>query len=307
MNNYDFFNKNKNGLHLSEAEKSGVAYSLSAILPALLSLIFVIALSSFAATEETKTQDWYLYLTFLLPQAASLLLLLTFVKFTKTPLLQVSGAKKTHWKYFLLAVALQIGLLSLSEVNVWFIEWLSESGYSGGDISLPSMEGFGFFGVLFVVGVLPAVLEEGVFRGVLLNGLKGFGTLGCCLICGGLFALYHQNPSQTVYQFICGCAFALVAVRSGSALPTMLSHFINNALILVLTKLGVETFPIWFLVLSALCLVLALGYLIFLDKPNGGILQEQTEKKSIIAKQFFLCASVGIFIYSVTWVASLFI
>ena len=307
MNNYYFFDKNKKGTMLSTAEKSGLAYSMAAILPAIFSLVFVIVLSAVGITKEAQGQDWYLYLSFLLPQIASAVLIFWFVKFTKTPLLQATGVKKTHWKYFLLAVALQIGLLSLSEVNVWFIELLSEAGYAGGDIVLPSLDGFGFVGVLLVVGILPALLEEGVFRGILLNGLKGFGTLGCCLLCGGLFALYHQNPSQTIYQFCCGCAFALVAVRSGSALPTMLSHFINNALILVLTKLGVETFPVWFFVISAVCLVGSLIYLIFLDEKKTDEPQPQEEKKSVIAKQFFLCASVGIFIYSVTWVASLFV
>ena len=107
-----------------------------------------------------------------------------------------------------------------------------------------------------------------------------------------------------MYQFLCGSAFALVAVRSGSTLPTMLSHFINNALILILTKLGVQTMPVWFYILSAVCLVGSLVYLIFIDK------KEQTSKEMGVdsdgVKQFFWCASVGLFIYVVVWIAALF-
>ncbi len=306
MGNYYFFDKNINGRNLTDPEKSGIAYSMAAVLPAILSLVFVIVMLAFGQTSETvKGQDWYLYVTFLLPQIASVLLIVWFVTFTKTPLVSATGAKKTGWQYYVLAVALQIGLLSLADLNVWFIEFLSEGGYAGQDLELPSMDGFGFVGVLFVIAVLPAILEECVFRGLVINGLKGIGTLGCCLLCGGLFAFYHQNPSQTIYQFICGSAFALVVLRSGSTLPTMLSHFINNALILTLTKLGVESMPVWFYILSGVCLVGSLVYLIFFDKPKPDVAQETVDKKRIF-KQFLLCASVGLFIYVIVWVSALF-
>ena len=306
MATYYFFDKNKNGRTLTAPEKSGLAYSVAAILSAFLSLLFVIVLTALGQTgEEVEKQDWYRYLTFLIPQLASLLVIVWFVTFTQSPLLQWTGVKKTSWKYYLLAVALQIGLMSLSELNTRFIQLLSESGYVDSEIPLPNMDGFGFIGVIFVVAVLPAILEEGVFRGIILNGLKELGALVCCLICGGLFALYHQNPSQTIYQFICGSAFALVALRSGSALPTMLSHFINNALILTLTKFGVQTLPVWFYAASAVCLVGSLVYLIFFDK--GQEEQPLLENKGSEAKQFFCCASVGLMIYAIVWVASLFV
>ena len=304
MENYNFLDKYKNGQMLSEAEKSGLAYSAAAIFPAIFSLVIVILLSAFGQTSETVNgQDWYLYLTFLTPQIATVCVISVFVWFTKNPLLPSMGIKKASWKYYLLAVALQIGLLLLSELNVWFIELLSEAGYADQGVSLPSMDGFGFVGVLFVVALLPAIFEEGLFRGVVLNGLKGLGTVGCCLVCGGLFALYHQNPSQTVYQFVCGSAFALVVLRSGSAMPTMLAHFFNNALILTLTRLGVESLPLWFYILAGVCLVGSLVYLIFLDKGQEEL---TVVAKKAQAKQFFLCASVGLFVYGIVWVAALF-
>ena len=53
------------------------------------------------------------------------------------------GYRKTSWKYFLIAIALQFGLLfSLDKVNSYFLELLELIGYSGGmsdASSLPSM------------------------------------------------------------------------------------------------------------------------------------------------------------------------
>ena len=158
--------------------------------------------------------------------------------------------------------------------------------------------------MLAVVALLPAIFEEIFFRGVLLHGLKNFSQTCAVLLCGALFALYHQNPAQTVYQFCCGAAFALVAIRAKSILPTVLSHFINNAVILILTKFGLTEFstPVFWTVVtvSTLCLIASLGYLLFIDKEK----ERQTQNKEE-QKRFFLFAAVGIFACAFTWLAVL--
>ena len=164
-------------------------------------------------------------------------------------------------------------------------------------------DGAGFIGVFFVVAVLPALLEELIFRGAILDGLKtAFGTLGSVLICGALFALYHQNPAQTAYQFCCGAAFALVAVKAGTILPTVLSHFINNAAIVIMFRAGLvefsRGFKIPFMICSALALVGTIAYLVFFDKREKGT---QTPRKS----DFFKYAAAGIFIFALSWITTL--
>ncbi|MBQ7368237.1 MAG: CPBP family intramembrane metalloprotease, partial [Clostridia bacterium] len=248
------------------ASSAGGAFSIAAVLPVLFSAIFLIAVGQI---DYTKT-EWGLYIAYILPQLAFAVTAIWYARQTKTPLKTAIRAQKCKPKYFLLALLLQIGLLSLSELNALFLELLGNFGYEDKGILLPSMNGFGFFGVLFVVAVLPAVLEELMFRGVVLGGLKSFGELGSAVLCGALFALYHQNPAQTLYQFCCGFAFALVALRAGSILPTVFSHFFNNALILGLTKAGIGAFPapvaLAVFGVSLLCLVLSLVWLFHFDK-----------------------------------------
>ena len=135
---------------------------------------------------------------------------------------------------------------------------------------------------------------------------RGGEHIRAVLICGALFSLYHQNPAQTIYQFCCGAAFALVAMRSGSVLPTVLAHFVNNAVILILTKFGVSEFSapvfITIVVISAVCLVLSLVYLVFLDenKPSEETPLRETEIKTE-RKNFWICAAVGIAVCVLTW------
>ncbi len=289
----------------TQASASGIAFSVASVLPTVLSVLFLLCVGS----GDFSQTDWFLYVSYALPQIAFLITAVWFLYYLKQPIGQTLKNQKCKPRYFLLAFLLQLGLFSLSELNALFLEFLGNFGYVDVGISLPSMDGFGFIGVLFVVAVLPAVFEEIMFRGVLLNGLKSFGKTGAVLLCGALFALYHQNPAQTLYQFCCGVAFALIALRAGSVLPTVFSHFLNNALILTLAKFGVESFPvpvaIVLLTVSVICLILSLVWLFFWDKNKEEKLEMQAVNKTE-RKRFFLCASVGIAICALTWIAVLF-
>ena len=249
-------------------------------------------------------QDWYLYASFLISPASFALVVWYIFRWSKTSLKAEIKAQICPARYFIIAIVLQCGLLCLSQLNSIFLDWLTNFGYEDTPINLPSMDGFGFVGVLVAVALLPAIFEELIFRGLLLKGMRSFGTVGAVLLNGALFSLYHQNPAQTLYQFCCGTAFALMAIRAGSILPTVLSHFINNALILILTKYNLDTFSptvsaVVFTV-SALCLAVSLVWLLFVDRKND--YHRPKEKQTATAqKEFFVCASVGIIFCLLTW------
>ena len=292
------------------AKASGLTFTLATIAVVGVSFLFLTALvvSGLAANEETASSDWYLYCSYLLTPLAFALVSWWVLNWTKTPVKEALKAQKCHPKYFLIAVLLQIGLLSLSELNSLFLKFLAQFGYQETEILLPSMDGFGFVGVLFAVAVLPAIFEEVIFRGLLLKGMRVFGSVGAILLCGALFSLYHQNPAQTIYQFCCGEAFAFVALKSGSILPTILSHFINNALILTLTKFGINEFPtpvfVIILIVSIISLIASLVWL-FLDKTPVEEAKDKTENKEE-RRQFWLFSALGILICALSWLSALF-
>lgn len=306
---------------LDAEKKSGLVYSAAVVAPVFLSLVFFIVLAAAGITIKSgeTPPDWYLYCSFLVSPLGFSVVVAAYFSRTKEPIKNVAG--RCAAKYFFLAIALQIGLLSLSELNALFLKFLGRFGYES-EINLPSLNGAGLFGVLFVVAVLPAVLEELVFRGLLLEGLKNFGSVAAVLVCGALFSLYHQNPAQTVYQFLCGAGFALVALKAGSALPTMLAHFLNNAFIIIAQKLWGGELPrpaqIPLLVVSVICLLGSLVWLIFFDKRGKGALSgdEGTDRtagkkadgktdKKADKKGFFLFAALGIVVCAVMWLSAL--
>ena len=281
----------------THAKTAGLIYTAAALAIFAVSLVI-----GFISVGEGEQPQWWLYLSFLAAPMAFLVVGIWYFSYTQTSPSVFIKEQKAPWKYYLIAIILQVGLFGLSELNVLFVEFLQSLGYKDGGITLPNMQGAGFIGVLITIAVIPAIMEEFIFRGIFLREIKEFSSLSQVLICGALFALYHQNPAQTIYQFICGAAFALVAIKSGSMLPTMLSHFINNAVILLLTKFGVSSFegPLYvgILIVSGLCLVCSLVYLLVFDR------QRQEGKKGN-TKQLFACAGIGIFMLLLSWCATL--
>jgi hypothetical protein len=197
-------------------------------------------------------------------------------------------------------------------LNEYFIEFLQLFGYTPKSSSqIPSTDGWLLLPALIVVAVIPAVMEEAIFRGVILGGVEeDAGSIKAIFIVGFLFSLFHGSAEQTIYQFICGCVFAFLAIRSRSILPTILIHFINNALIIVLYAFNCydasgalaisDGANIAIMVTSAIALVVGLLLLIFDKTPlkkgtNGGV------------KKVFIFGSVGIFIMALIWILNLFI
>ncbi len=85
---------------------------------------------------------------------------------------------------------------------------------------------------LVLTAVLPAICEEFLHRGVLLNGLiKQFGVHRAILLSSLLFGLMHMNVGQFFYASILGWFMAMTALSSGSLWGSIIVHFSNNALV----------------------------------------------------------------------------
>lgn len=91
---------------------------------------------------------------------------------------------------------------------------------------------------LIIIALLPAVVEEFIFRGLLLNGYKKRNPLMAILLSAFLFGLMHMNLNQFSYAFVIGIIFGFLAYATGSLLPSILGHFIINGTSVVITHLS---------------------------------------------------------------------
>lgn len=81
-------------------------------------------------------------------------------------------------------------------------------------------------------GILPALLEEFLFRSVVLAEYSTYGGV-CAVIMSSLsFAMLHFSPVRFPLYFTCGLILAIVTCATGSVLPSMLIHTANNVFVL---------------------------------------------------------------------------
>lgn len=81
--------------------------------------------------------------------------------------------------------------------------------------------------VIFAI-VLGPIVEEIMFRGILLPRLLPFGEGFAILTSALLFGLFHGNFSQFFYAFAIGLIFGLVICRTGKLRYTVILHVLLN-------------------------------------------------------------------------------
>jgi membrane protease YdiL (CAAX protease family) len=167
-----------------------------------------------------------------------------------------------------------------------------------------------YFMAVLVLCLLPAVIEELLFRGLILKGLMSMGKVVAVLGSALLFSLFHSNPDQTIFTFILGVVFALVVLKTGNLLYAMILHFLNNfAVITTYTFVGDVTLIRWGFGTVALAVLLAVvGSLMIVGvyktlKPKP--LQNDTPKTakfwSFDNLGFFIAVMLGVSIWAMVF------
>jgi len=81
---------------------------------------------------------------------------------------------------------------------------------------------------LFAIAVVPAFIEESMYRGVFYNEYRKVNPIGAIFLSAFLFGILHGNLNQFTYAFFMGIVFALMIEATDSILSTMILHFLTN-------------------------------------------------------------------------------
>jgi len=93
---------------------------------------------------------------------------------------------------------------------------------------------YGWWGAFFKVAVVAPVVEELIFRGLILHGLRrNYNAFTAVVISALLFALFHLNPWQFPATFVLGLLLGWIMIRTRSILLAIIGHSINNLLVLL--------------------------------------------------------------------------
>lgn len=90
--------------------------------------------------------------------------------------------------------------------------------------------------------VLPALVEEMIFRGYILRALRPHGDGPAIVLSAALFALFHGNVLQIPFAFVLGLMLGYLMVQTDSIWPAVLLHFSNNLMSVLLNFFG-KCFP----------------------------------------------------------------
>ncbi|MDO4748452.1 MAG: type II CAAX endopeptidase family protein, partial [Eubacteriales bacterium] len=87
------------------------------------------------------------------------------------------------------------------------------------------------------VALLPALVEEFAFRGLILGVLRKHSDALAILVSGITFSLMHGNFTQIPFTLVVGLVLGFITVKTNSLLPAMIIHFINNGFSVTLSIL----------------------------------------------------------------------
>jgi membrane protease YdiL (CAAX protease family) len=98
---------------------------------------------------------------------------------------------------------------------------------------------------LIAVALLPAITEELMFRGLIARSLARRSQITAVVVSGLVFSLWHLNPPQIIGTLPLGLVLGTLAVRSDSVIPGAITHLLNNAIAILLSRGHLESLSSW--------------------------------------------------------------
>lgn len=83
---------------------------------------------------------------------------------------------------------------------------------------------------LIFMCLVPAICEEVFFRGTLTNAYNVYGERFAIIVSALVFALFHFDIQNFIAPFLLGLLFASLIEYTGSIIPAIVAHFINNVI-----------------------------------------------------------------------------
>lgn len=234
MNNNDFW-FNKSGAERRELKKYGTADGLAMLGYVLLGNVILSVLLRIPAVVNLYSSE---------PMFSISLDCIMSVIYIGLPFLLALGTKKRYGYSDRLAFSMpkdkgRAALLIIMGLGAciagsyatqyfsYFIEYSTGVTFSYTFFERPA--GVLGMAIYFVrVAVIPPITEEFAMRKVVMDPLRRYGGAFAMVVSAIMFGLLHGNMVQLPFAIIAGCAIAYADLQTGSLLPGMAIHFLNN-------------------------------------------------------------------------------
>ena len=198
---------------------SGVLFAFILILIAAFLTIIITPLVHLLSLRFPVLIDWELFLDYTLPFGITLFIAMRGWN------IQTFEQRKVSWVLFVILIPIVVALSALAESIASLIPMPDRF-----EELMSRMVTFNLPGYL-MIGIAAPILEELIFRGVILRGLLTTHSARKAIIWSAIiFGVAHMNPWQFVPAFLIGLVIGWLYWQTRSIWPGIFIHFLNNSL-----------------------------------------------------------------------------
>jgi membrane protease YdiL (CAAX protease family) len=173
------------------------------------------------------------------------------------------------------AVVLAVSAAPFAELAARWVQAMLHITATSGDVVARLVQSAGraeFGGMVLSLAVLPALVEEVLFRGVVFAAFARESLKDALVVSSLAFSAFHLDPTQMAGTFLLGLVFGLARLRSGTVVTSVLAHALYNAFVLSMLRLdtappGDDVAAISVAALGAGALGSLLGFWLLVGRP----------------------------------------
>lgn len=147
---------------------------------------------------------------------------------------------------------------------------------------------------------LPAVLEEYLFRGLILHSLRRYGDTFAVVLSSAFYGMMQYTVTRNLSGFVFGLVLGYFVLRTGSVLTAIICHLCTGAVSSVIV-LAQHFLPshyelvenILFIVILAVSIV---SFILLCTRESNAFIMSDTNNTTSTAHKLKLCLSNGVFI-----------
>lgn len=146
--------------------------------------------------------------------------------------------------FLVLAAGMGYALNLVGQLINILIRYVSPDGTGGFnpiDEILQQIDG----GLMLYMALCAPVLEELVFRKLLLNRMRPLGEKAAILFTAIMFGLMHGNLNQFLYATAIGIILGYMAVKTGRIVYSIVVHMCINSFSVILSLIMLQTGEVW--------------------------------------------------------------
>jgi len=201
----------------------------------LITLSLMLISSFLFAGWQDEGINYYIFM-FVLQFAIIALPALVYMAVNKIPVRKTIRLNAVSVPEFFLTIGMAVfGYFIIIPINAIWYMLLSRIGTPQAPALPPIETGSQFLFALIVIAGVPAAFEEFLFRGVIQRGYERLGLLFSILMTGCLFAMLHLSIVSLPSIILLGIMLCYIVYRSNSILTSIIYHFVNNSIAIVLT------------------------------------------------------------------------